>query len=149
MLGGPGSGKTTATAVLVEALAWQGSACILLDPKPSRDLAAVVTGIGGTIWSLGGELAWDALPSDPSELANQLVEVLPVDARTKVYRDAARLWVLVAGQALQRQRERPTVQRMAARGECAGGKTCKHRRCCELDHLEGMPHGENSARQQP
>ena len=39
--------------------------------------------------------------------------------------------------------------RMAARGECAGGKTCKHRRCCELDHLEGMPHGENSARQQP
>jgi hypothetical protein len=36
-----------------------------------------------------------------------------------------------------------------ARGECAGGKTCKHRRCCELEHLEGMPHGENSSRQQP
>ena len=36
-----------------------------------------------------------------------------------------------------------------ARGECVGGKTCKHRRCCELEHLEGMPHGENSWRQQP
>jgi hypothetical protein len=114
ILGAPGSGKTYAAAVLVEALAWQGSACVILDPKPSRDLAAVVTGVGGTIWTLGGELAWDALPQEPSELANQLVEVLPVDARTKVYRDAARLWVLVAGQALQRQREYPTVQRMAA-----------------------------------
>jgi len=31
-----------------------------------------------------------------------------------------------------------------ARGECAGGKTCKHRRCCELEHLEAMPHGENT-----
>jgi hypothetical protein len=66
------------------------------------------------IWTIGGDCRWDALPSDPSELANQLVEVLPVDARTKVYRDAARLWVLVAGQALQRQREHPTVARMAA-----------------------------------
>jgi hypothetical protein len=31
------------------------------------------------------------------------------------------------------------------RGECAGGKTCKHRRCCEQTHLEAMPHGENIA----
>jgi len=75
---------------------------VLLDPKPSHDLAAVVAGVGGTIWALGGELRWDALPSDPSELAYQLVEVLPVDARTKVCRDAARLWVLVAGQGLWR-----------------------------------------------
>ena len=72
---------------------------MVLDPKPSKDLAAVVAGVDGTIWTLGGELAWDVLPTDPSELANQLVEVLPVDGRTKVYRDAARLWVLVAGQA--------------------------------------------------
>jgi hypothetical protein len=36
-----------------------------------------------------------------------------------------------------------------AHGECAGGKTCKHRRCRELEHLEAMPHGENSSRQQP
>ena len=97
MLGGPGSGKTTAAAVLIEALAWQGRACVVLDPKPSRALAEVVAGVGGTIWSIGGDRQWDALPADPSELANQLVEVLPVDARTKVYRDAARLWVLVAG----------------------------------------------------
>jgi hypothetical protein len=75
ILGAPGSGKTYAAAVLIEALAWQGSPCVILDPKPSRDLAAVVTGVGGTIWTLGGELAWDALPQEPSELANQLVEV--------------------------------------------------------------------------
>jgi adenylate kinase family enzyme len=43
MLGGPGSGKTTAAAVLVESLAWQSSACVILDPKPSRALAEVVT----------------------------------------------------------------------------------------------------------
>jgi hypothetical protein len=43
MLGAPGSGKTTAAAVLVESLAWQGSACVILDPKPSRALAEVVT----------------------------------------------------------------------------------------------------------
>src|SRR6266511_3410136 len=30
------------------------------------------------------------------------------------------------------------------RGECAGGKTCKHRRCCEQTHLDVMPHGENN-----
>jgi hypothetical protein len=33
-----------------------------------------------------------------------------------------------------------------ARGECAGGKTCRHRRCCELEHLEALPRGENSQR---
>lgn len=114
VLGAPGSGKTTALAVLIEALAWQGIPCVVLDPKPSRALAEVVAGVDGTIWTIGGERQWDALPADPSELANQLVEVLPVDGRTKVYRDAARLWVLVAGQALQRQREQPTVARMAA-----------------------------------
>jgi len=30
------------------------------------------------------------------------------------------------------------------RDECAGGKTCKHRRCCEQTHLDVMPHGENN-----
>src|SRR5438874_2504609 len=45
ILGAPGSGKTYAAAVLVEALAWQGSACVVLDPKPSRDLAEVVAGV--------------------------------------------------------------------------------------------------------
>jgi hypothetical protein len=80
--------------VLIEALAWQGSACVIVDPKPSRALAEVVAGVGGTIWTIGGDRRWDALLADPSELASQLVEVLPVDARTKVYRDAARLWVL-------------------------------------------------------
>jgi hypothetical protein len=114
ILGTKGSGKTYALALLIEALAWQGRACVVLDPKPSRDLAAVVAAIGGEIWTLGGTRQWDALPADPSELANQLVEILPVDARTKVYRDAQRLWALVAGQALLRQREHPTVERMAA-----------------------------------
>jgi hypothetical protein len=33
-----------------------------------------------------------------------------------------------------------------ARGECRGGRTCKHRRCCELAHLEPMPIGEHSSR---
>ena len=100
-------GKPTPAAVLVEALAWQGSACVLLDPKPSRDLAAVVTGVGGTIWTLGGVLRWDAPPSDPSELANQLVEVLPVDARTKVYRDVARLWVQCSAVSRRYRRQGP------------------------------------------
>jgi hypothetical protein len=113
ILGTKGSGKTWALALLIEALAWLGRPCVVLDPKPSRDLAAVVARLGGIIWTIGGPRPWDALPDDPSELANQLVEVLPVDARTKVYRDAARLWVLVAGQALRRQREHPTVARMA------------------------------------
>jgi hypothetical protein len=114
ILGTKGSGKTYALALLIEALAWQGRACVVLDPKPSRDLAEVVAGVGGIIWTIGGTRQWDALPDEPSELANQLVEVLPVDVRTKVYRDAARLWVLVAGQELQRQREHPTVERLAA-----------------------------------
>jgi hypothetical protein len=30
-----------------------------------------------------------------------------------------------------------------ARGECKGGKSCKHRCCCELAHLKAKPHGEN------
>jgi len=36
-------------------------------------------------------------------------------------------------------------KRAKARGECMGGKTCKHRHCCELAHLEAKPHGENVA----
>jgi len=84
ILGTKGSGTTYALALLIEALAWQDRACVVLDPKPSRDLAAVVAAIGGEIWTLGGPRQWDALPADPSELAHQLVEVLPVDARTKV-----------------------------------------------------------------
>jgi hypothetical protein len=37
ILGTPGSGKTYAAVVLIEALAWRGNACVLLDPKPSLD----------------------------------------------------------------------------------------------------------------
>jgi hypothetical protein len=33
-----------------------------------------------------------------------------------------------------------------ARGECRGGRTCRHRRCCELAHLVPMPIGEHSSR---
>jgi phage terminase large subunit-like protein len=66
ILGTKGSGKTYAAAVLIEAMAWQEQACVILDPKPSRDLAEVVAGVGGIIWMLGGELAWDVLPQDPS-----------------------------------------------------------------------------------
>lgn len=31
----------------------------------------------------------------------------------------------------------------AARGECAGGSTCLHRRCVNLDHLKVMTQSEN------
>jgi hypothetical protein len=42
------------------------------------------------------------LPRNPSDLAYQLVEVLPVDARTKVYRNAARLpWLTANGSGEQ------------------------------------------------
>ena len=100
ILGAPGSGKTTAGAVLVEALAWQGTACVILDPNPRRALAEVVVGERGTIWTPG-------LPWNPSELAYHLVEVLPVDARTKVYRDAARLpWRTANGSGEQERGRR-------------------------------------------
>jgi hypothetical protein len=65
ILGAPGSGKTYAAAVLVEALAWQGSACVILDPKPSRDLAEVVAGVGGTIWTIGGTRQWGCIAVRP------------------------------------------------------------------------------------
>jgi hypothetical protein len=31
-------------------------------------------------------------------------------------------------------------------GTCTGGRTCRHRRCCELEHVEVVPHDENSPR---
>jgi len=90
----PGSGKTTLAALLVQTLAQNEAAGVILDPKPSRALAETVADVGGTIWSLGGELAWDALPTDPTELANQLLEIEPVDGQMRVYRNAARLQAL-------------------------------------------------------
>lgn len=114
VLGAPGSGKTTLAALLVQALATHERAGVILDPKPSRALAEAVASAGGIIWTLGGELAWDALPVDPTELANQLLEVEPVDGQMRVYRNAARLQALAIGQVLQRKGERPTLARVAA-----------------------------------
>ena len=33
-------------------------------------------------------------------------------------------------------------------GTCRSGRSCRHRRCCELAHLEPMPIGEHSSRTQ-
>jgi energy-coupling factor transporter ATP-binding protein EcfA2 len=67
LLGGPGSGKTTTARLLAQALAWHGVAGVILDPKPRRQLAETVAGVGGIVWTLGGDVAWDALPDDPTQ----------------------------------------------------------------------------------
>jgi hypothetical protein len=112
-LGAPGSGKTNLAQLLVQALAGNQTAGVILDPKPSRDLAATVAAAGGTIWTLGGDLQWDALPDDPTELANQLLEIESTTGEMRVYRNAARLQALAIGQYLQRKGEHPTLERMA------------------------------------
>jgi hypothetical protein len=124
ILGAPGSGKTWSACSIIQALAGRGMAGIVLDPKPSQDLAEAVRAAGGEVWTIGGELRWDALPDDPSELANQVVEVLPVTAESKVYRDAARLWLLIVGQTMQRLGEHPTVPRLV--------------QLCRPDHLRAV-----------
>jgi hypothetical protein len=50
-------------------------------PEHWCDAAAHVACVAGTIWTIGGDRQWDALPADPSELANELVEIPPVGAR--------------------------------------------------------------------
>jgi energy-coupling factor transporter ATP-binding protein EcfA2 len=112
-LGAPGSGKTTLAMLLVQALERNETAGVILDPKPSRQLAEAVAAVDGIIWTLGGALAWDALPDDPTELANQLLEIEPVDGQMRVYRNAARLQALAIGQYLQRCHEHPTLARVA------------------------------------
>ena len=112
--GAPGSGKTTLAKLLVQALERNQTAGVILDPKPSRDLAEAVAAANGIIWTLGGELAWDALPSDPTELANQLLEIEGGTAIQRVYTNAARLYALAIGQYLQRKGEHPTLARVAA-----------------------------------
>jgi hypothetical protein len=62
---------------------------------------------------VGGPLQWDALPDDPTELANQLMAVESDEPITRVHRNAARLQALAIGQVLREQGEHPTLQRVA------------------------------------
>jgi DNA helicase HerA-like ATPase len=73
LFGGPGSGKTTALQLLVEASADQVPV-VIVDPKGSPALADTVRAYGGQVWTLDGTQPVDLMDPRPWQVPDLLVE---------------------------------------------------------------------------
>lgn len=113
MFGAPGSGKTTALRLIVQATAAAGSAGVFIDPKGSRELRRTVHALGGIVWTIGGPVKWDPLEADPEVMAEQLLEGEPVDTQAPaVFRGGARLAMQQLGRAMTIAGTQPDVHQV-------------------------------------
>jgi hypothetical protein len=119
MFGAPGSGKTTALQLLIEAAAGR-LPVVIVDPKGSPALAECVEAHGGTVWTIDGTLSVDLLDQRPWQIPDLLLEAEDYSPEARVYRDAAQqraLWAAWAmalrGEPMQLERLRALLERSA------------------------------------
>jgi hypothetical protein len=98
--GAPGTGKTTIVRHLLHGVAGR-CAVVLVDCKASTPLRRTVESIpGGVVWTIGGQLRWDALQGDPTSLASKLLAAERYGADAAIYRAAAERYVQWVGTVL-------------------------------------------------
>ena len=122
LFGGPGSGKTTALQLAVEASAGR-MPVVIVDPKGSPVLEATVRAHGGIVWTLDGKVPADLLDPRPWQVPDLLLEAEDYSADARAYRDAAHqraLWAAWAlalqGEPMHLARRRQLLDRTAAQG---------------------------------
>src|SRR5438105_9691321 len=99
LFGGPGSGKTTALQLFIEASAGMRPV-VVLDPKGSPALEATVRAHGGQVWTLDGNLPADLLDPRPWQVPDLLLESEDYSPDARAYRDAAHQRALWAAWSL-------------------------------------------------
>jgi hypothetical protein len=63
---------------------------VVLDCKASPALRRAVAAVPGSlVWTIGGDVRWDALRGDPTELANKLLAAEQFGPNAAIYRAAA------------------------------------------------------------
>lgn len=91
--GTPGSGKTTVLRQILEGVA-RRCPVVVVDCKASTNLREAVEAIpGSVVWTLGGDVRWDALRGDPTSLANKLLAAESYTAPAAIYRAAAERYI--------------------------------------------------------
>ena len=87
--GTPGSGKTNVLGLILEGA---GSRCpvVVIDGKGSAVLRRAVEAVPGSIvWTIGGDVTWDALRGDPTAFAGKLLAAESFPPQAGVYEAAA------------------------------------------------------------
>lgn len=113
MFGAPGSGKTTALELLIEAAAGR-LPVVIVDPKGSPALVDCVSAHGGTVWTIDGTLPADLLDSRPWQVPDLLLEAEDYSPEARAFRDAAHQRALWAAWALALQGELMQLARLRA-----------------------------------
>jgi hypothetical protein len=99
LFGGPGSGKTSALQLFIEACAGR-MPVVVVDPKGSPALEETVREHGGIVWTLDGKVPADLLDPRPWQVPDLLLEAEDYAADARVYRDAAHQRALWAAWSL-------------------------------------------------
>jgi hypothetical protein len=99
LFGAPGSGKTTALQLLIEAAAGR-LAVVIVDPKGSQRSLSTSQRTRGTAWTIDGTLPADLLESRPWQVRDLLLESEDYSPEARAFRDAAHQRALGAAWAL-------------------------------------------------
>jgi hypothetical protein len=91
--GSTGAGKTTAIRHVLDGVAHR-CPVVLVDCKASPSLRRAVEAIPGSlVWTIGGELQWDALRGDPTCFASKMLAAEPFSPNGAIYRASAERYV--------------------------------------------------------
>jgi hypothetical protein len=91
--GSTGAGKTTAIRHVLDGVAHR-SPVVLVDCKASPSLRRAVEAIPRSlVWTIGGELGWDALRGDPTCFASKMLAAEPYGPNAAIYRASAERYV--------------------------------------------------------
>ena len=99
--GSTGAGKTTAIRHILDGVAPR-CPVVLVDCKASPGLRRAVEAIPGSlVWTIGGELQWDALRGDPTCFASKMLAAEPFSPNGAIYRASAERYVQWVARVLE------------------------------------------------
>lgn len=98
--GTPGAGKTTVLSLILEGVAGR-CPVVVVDGKASSALRRAAAAIpGSVVWTIGGDVRWDALRGDASSFSNKLLAAERYTADAAIYEASAGRYLQAVGQLL-------------------------------------------------